>query len=690
MTDFFRRIKGFIHQPWFAVLILVAIGLSLYLPQMGDLGYYRDDWNNIFNADSRGSEMLIDHYAIDRPADGYLLAAAYDVFGANSLPYRLINLASRILAAVCFSLTIAIVWKRPTFAVFASGALFLVFPGYLRQVDGITYLPHQLAMAAMMASIYLSVWALTLKRVLWRGIAIISAVALSMSAMLLMEYYIGMEALRFCFIWAYGANRNRRTFWPELLNVIISYLPYLIGTMLFFIWRSFLFEAVRAGTDLASIFDQFRHAPRYVLSTWIQKTLMNLFKLLAGSWVIPPYHLLNGIDVRFFFKILLQVALPTLLFAASFLIMTRERKAGPEPAKDASADQKPGMRWQVQWILIGLFSALVEILLLVVATREITFASSLDRFTYHASFSAVMVLIGVIALIEGRMVKFFLLTGVVLFAVLSQRATTLNYVRQTELENDFWWQLSWRIPDLEDGTMVLLHNAGFSAEEDYENFVPLYLIYRRKQGYVQIVSDVLNESTIRAVKAGSSEDRVVRQIYLFRDYANVVAVTKPTPKSCLQLIDGANPIYSPLDYSRIDEVGFASDLNLIHLDKPGYYPNPSFFGAEPTHESWCYAYAQMGLAQQRGDFAAAAKLADDAIAAGYHAEDPVEWIPVVQAFAYSGRIEEETRGYLAILKTDSYLRFQSCGYFRRAGESLELDETEAAGNRFLIEELCEN
>lgn len=690
MTNNIQRIKGIVYQRWFAILVLIAIGLSLYLPGMGGLGYYRDDWNNIFNADSRGAEMLIEHYAIDRPADGYLLYAAYEVFGADSLPYRRINLASRIFAAVCFSLTIAAVWRRPTFAVFASGALFLVFPGYLRQVDGLTYLPHQLAMAAMMVSIYLSIWGLTLERVLWRGIAAVLSVALSIAAMLLMEYYIGMEALRFCLIWAFDANRNRRSFGSGLRHAVTRYLPYLIGTLFFFFWRSFLFEAVRAGTDVASIFDQFQHAPRYVLSTWIQKTLMNLFKLLAGSWVVPPYQVLNGIDVRAFFKILLQALLPTLLFAASFLLMTRERQAQAASRETNPSEKNPVMRWQVQWILIGLFSALVEILLLVIATREITFASSLDRFTYHASFSAVLVFIGVVSLIEGRMVKFFLLVTAVLFSVLSQRMTYMNYVGQTELENDFWWQLSWRIPEIEDGTMVLIHNAGFSAEEDYENFVPLSLIYRRKQGYVRIISDVLNESTIRAVKTGSSEDRVVRQIYLFRDYAKVIAATKPTPKSCLQLIDGTNPIYSPLDYSRIDEVGFASDLNLIHLDQPGYYPNPNFFGAEPTHESWCYAYSQMTLAQQRREFAKVAELADEAIAAGYHAEDPVEWIPVVQAFAYSGRIDAETRGYLAILKTDPYLRYQACGYFRRAGEILDLSEMETEGNLFLIEELCEN
>ena len=71
------RLRSCIYKKWFSILLLILIGGSLYLPNMSELGYYRDDWNNLFNADSRGTEMLIEHYASDRPADGYLLSAAY-------------------------------------------------------------------------------------------------------------------------------------------------------------------------------------------------------------------------------------------------------------------------------------------------------------------------------------------------------------------------------------------------------------------------------------------------------------------------------------------------------------------------------------------------------------------------------------------------------------------------------------
>ena len=120
---------------------------------------------------------------------------------------------------------------------------------------------------------------------------------------------------------------------------------------------------------------------------------------------------------------------------------------------------------------------------------------------------------------------------------------------------------------------------------------------------------------------GTVDERMVRKIYLLQDYSKVLAVTKPTAKSCVQVIDGRNPIYSPFDSSRIAAVGFASEPDRILLDGVARYPDPALFGAEPARE-WCYSYAQMSVAQQKQDWAEAARIADAAIVAGYHSEDP--------------------------------------------------------------------
>ena len=189
-------------------LILILITLTVYLPGINQLGYYRDDWNNVFNAFTQGADMLIRHYASDRPADGYLLSAAYSLFGPAPLPYLLINLVCRFLIGLLFYLTLRTVWKGQRFPAFVAAALFLIFPGFLRQVDGIAYLPHQIAMLCGMLSIFLTVQSLaSRKKTLAAGLTLLSLL-LAIAEMFLMEYYLGLEGLRLLLIAAYFYNRS--------------------------------------------------------------------------------------------------------------------------------------------------------------------------------------------------------------------------------------------------------------------------------------------------------------------------------------------------------------------------------------------------------------------------------------------------------------------------------------------------
>ena len=75
------------------------------------------------------------------------------------------------------------------------------------------------------------------------------------------------------------------------------------------------------------------------------------------------------------------------------------------------------MTWQVQWIILGFVSVVLTITPLLLAEREITFSSSLDRFAYPGSLCAILFILGIIGLISVRWVKMLLLTLMVTAAV---------------------------------------------------------------------------------------------------------------------------------------------------------------------------------------------------------------------------------------------------------------------------------
>ena len=141
------------------IAAIIIVGCLIYIPGINDLGLYRDDWNNYYNAVVRGGEMLKQHYASDRPADGALLTWFFYAFKTNNTAYLIYNLVCRILGAVFLALSLLIVWPRtPKMAAFA-GLLAVLFPGFLQQIDGIAYVPHQTAMFCFLFSLWLTVLA---------------------------------------------------------------------------------------------------------------------------------------------------------------------------------------------------------------------------------------------------------------------------------------------------------------------------------------------------------------------------------------------------------------------------------------------------------------------------------------------------------------------------------------------------
>ena len=680
-----EKIRPILTRKFVLYLILLMVAGMIYLPGMREIGYYRDDWNNVYNAFTQGAEMLIRHYASDRPADGYLLSWVYTLFGPDPFPYLLYNFACRFLSALCFFETLILIWPRRRGAAFCAAAFFLIFPGYLRQVDGIAYLPHQLAMLSICASIWLSIFIFQIKK---RSLQVLSgffSVLLALIEMFLMEYYIGLEALRFFLIGLYIYNHSQKTIFQTIRKTVLVFLPWLAGAAIFFYWRSFLFEASRHGTDVESVLTPLFQHPKYVGLSLLAKLIKNTAKIIFGSWTVPPYNVLNGTNVKDFWPAVVLASAAVFLFLVPFFgLIRQEKKAVLNHGMEELQDKK--ISWQIQWLFAGFFSVVLTITPLILAEREITFSSSLDRFAYPGSLCAILFILGLIGLISVEWVKTVLIALMVLTAVMTQRINQQNHILQTRLTKDFWWQLSWRAPDISEYTLVIANPGGFSPEEDYEVFSPINLIYYPERDHTAVGSEVLNTGSIRNAQMGLVTDRTVREIYVWKDYNNLLALTKPTEKSCLQVIDGSNPVYSPDEWSKIVEIGSYSKIDRIIPDAEAHIPAQAFFGEEPEH-GWCYYYEKMSLAQQRQDWDGLADIADEALAKGESAEDRVEWIPLVMGYALTGR-QEDAKPYGEILKTNEYLRFQACNYFSKSARLLETSLVDPEGLSWLVNEFC--
>ena len=540
-------------------------------------------------------------------------------------------------------------------------------------------------MLCICISIYLSILSLKIGNIVLKVILILLSIALAMAEMFLMEYYIGLEAFRLLLIGFYLYNHSSGKKLQIIGRTVLAFLPWLAGAVLFFWWRSFLFDASRNGTDVQGVLTPLFQHPKYMGLSLLARIIKNTAKITFGAWTVPIYNVLNGIDVKRFWP---AAALAFVISVCFIIVLIRLSRAEPGTiiTENTETSVSPKMTWQVQWIILGFVSVVLTITPLLLAEREITFSSSLDRFAYPGSLCAILFILGIIGLISVRWVKMLLLTLMVTAAVMTQIINKENHITQTRLTRDFWWQLSWRAPDISEYSLVVANPGGFSPEEDYEIFSPIHLIYYPERDHTAVGSEVLNPGTIRNAQMGLITDRTIREIYVWKDYNNLLALTKPTEKSCLQAIDGSNPLYSPDEWSKITEIGAFSKLDRIITDSEPHIPSSQFFGEEPEHD-WCYFYEKMSLSQQKEDWKELTAIADEALSKGEYAEDRVEWIPLVMGYALMGRIED-ARPYGEILKTNEYLRFEACSYYKKAVEKISQPVPSSDGQRWLTEEFC--
>ena len=640
------------------IAAVASVGILLYLPGVKGLGYYRDAWNNFYNLTVRGPEMLIQAFEADRPADGHLVAALYRLFGTNIRPYLIYDLCCRILSSVFFSLTLMTIWPRFPRAAALAGVLAVVFPGFLQQVDAITYLAHQTAMLCFMCSLWLTVLSCVgTNRVRNYSLVFLSMV-LSFVNVMLMEYYIGMEIYRFALIYMVKREKFSRKNIKDVLSLFwktaLSYIPYLFPVAGFVIWRVFFFNATRNGTNVMSeIVYPFITHPLRETSDFAVRFAKSVWKLFVGVWSVPVHNVINNLSMENFVKSLIS-AFVIVLAGAILMYFVDNEKSNSDGRKDGTET--------VQWLCFGLICGTISIFPLVISGRDINFSSSLDRFAWPGMIGAILTLIGLIGSLRNSLLRNVFFVAVLLVSVFVQWQNQANYIEIWNNTRDYWQQLIWRAPSIKPETTIVT-GAAILAEEDYEIFSPASMIYYPYvDSWAPVSAEILSENTVRDIRMGKKIVRRVRQIYTEKDYKQLLAISKPGKNACLRVIDGNNPIYSVRDYTRIPEIGSYSRLEQIVTDpdEPGIIP--FFLGTEQEH-GWCYYYEKMELALQQNDPHTAAALADEAFEKKFAALDSVELVPVIEAYIKTGRTDD-ARFLLDELLSDDYMALMAENYFK--------------------------
>ena len=645
--------KEWLHK-WYFVPLLVFISALAYLPHIRDFGYYRDDWYLMYSANALGGSVFKGIYAIDRPARALLMSLVYSVFGLNPLYYNLSAYVFRVLGALAFLWTLRMLWPRQRLTILIAAILFLIYPGFLSSPNAIDYQAQQIGLFLAHLSIALSVKAISgdTRRV-YRVVFWLLSFLMAWMYLGFVEYFLGLEVFRLAAIAVLAGRSKGIKMWQWARQTLCQWLPFSIGPLGFVIWRFFIFSSERKATDLGAQVGIFMDSPLLVGVGWMSTLLKDVFEAIVLSWGVPFSNLWDSPEhLR---EILITVVLAALSVLAVVIMLRLEKDE--ESAPDVGQDM-----WRTEAFWLGLIAVVAGFVPVILSNRDADFGN-LSRYMLASSSGVVILICVFISQFNSQRARSLMLCLLVGSSILTHYFNGIGWARSSEAMQDFWWQVSWRVPQLEQGTTLIVNYSHSPIEEDYFIWGPANLLYRPQsldpvKVRPAIWGMVLSQESATSILAKAEPELIERRsIQTFVDFGNVIVLTQPTPSSCVQVLDGRSPAVSEFEQYDIQSVASASDQGHILLNEQ-VPPPVGIFGPEPER-GWCYYYEKATLAYQRGDWTTVLDLGKEAEAMSFSAADPVEWMPFIQAAVHL--YDRKTIYKLAPkVKSSPFLAVQAC------------------------------
>jgi hypothetical protein len=664
MRKFLDRLTAFRFSAATFPLFLLGLCLLAYAPLITRLGFYWDDFPINWIATTMGGEGLARYFSTNRPVWGLVYRLTTLLLGSRPITWQIFAILLRWLCGLALWFLLRLLWPerdeqfsgRRSFAAWAA-ALFVIYPGFSQQYIAFLYSHFYIIQAAFLLSLGLMVLAHRKKqggRWFWPLTG--TALLLSLLNLLSMEYFFLLDLLRPVLLWLVIASTipDHR---ERLKRVSLAWLPYLLIFAGAMFWRSVLFGFHTYQPALAG---QFKSQPVETLLHLIPLMLGDVWKTSVVAWAqafIPPTAL--DIGVRHFQRYWLFLA-AGIVISALYLVFYKSEGRGDGP-RSSTFQEDPGghkasilrkiqgrlfsERWALQPILIGLLALFIAGGPFWLADLKVGLVFSNDRFTIPFMLGASLAWAGLLAFAPlPRWSKAGLLAVALGFAIGLQYQNAVSYSTDWSQQRSLFWQMVWRMPDLQPNTALLSNELPLTHYSDNSLTAPLNWIYDPQNDpavmkYALLYPTVRAETKLSTYEAGQPIDIDYLATTFQGSTSQMVAIFY-NPPGCLRVLDPQVDVYNwmvPL-YLRdhLNQVNFTPILSEPQHGKPAPRPPASIYGSEIAH-GWCYYFEKADLARQLGEWQKVAALGDEAFSSSDYPNDPLERFPFIEGYAHVGR-----------------------------------------------------
>ncbi len=637
------------YRKYIEIALFFLVAAALYLPFAHQFGYYNDDWYTMYAARVAGPEIFREIYSIDRPAREFVAVPLYLLFKGQPFYYSLIAYLFRVLGAFSLLWLLRLLWKERHTETYVTSFLFLIYPGFLSMPIAIDFQSHLIGMMCAFLSLGLTVQALntsqiTLKWGCWLGAALLGWVYLGQ-----MEYYIGFELVRLAIIIMIKLRTHR---WGSaIIPSLKAWVPYSIIPVFFVIWREFFFNNDRKVTETGTQLGMLLSNPLLTLYTWGVNFAESFINVIFLAWGLPLSKYAFSLDLHASLVGFLLAGVLVVTTIAVIAIFNRD-----ENGENHANWQKEMTFLGIAWVIFGLIPVIL-------ANRSMIFAGY-SRYGFVSSVGGVMFLAVLLSQLQKWPFRMAILAFLVFSASFTHYGNGKQYADDAESMRTFWWQVSWRVPQMQEETTIIADYYKAAINETSFVWGPANQIYYpvlmgKRFIRTGVYALLLNQDTVtRVLTRQPSYTDPYNIVRTFPNFRKVLIITQPSPGACVHVIDGRQPEYSTAEQPGVMMIGSYSDTSLIQTDASSHIPPAFLFGTEPAHD-WCYYYQVASLARQKQDWDAVIAAANEAQSQGFMPQDPIEWMPFLQAYLEQGNTEKASE-IARMIAHDRFVALQAC------------------------------
>lgn len=564
-----------------------------------------------------------------RPFAFWIYELLTPIFKTQMPLYQLTSLLLRWLSTWLLYLNLRRLLPQKKETALWASILFIIYPGFLQQPIAMSFSLHFASLALLMTSILMMQVALETQNRLkfW---ALSSMSLLMMAGMFPIEYFVGWELLRPLVIWI--KLPEEETLLKKVGKTLNIWLPYLAIFAGYLYWRMFLAVSTKYPTTML---DAIRSEPLTGIWQLIQRIGHDL-------WLASARVLGNLTDITLRGRLgLASFALGLIVAGALFVVLIVQQR-----------EQNTGKSFPFWLIAIGILAMLAGGPVIWFADIPMTLDFPWDRTTLVLLLGACLTWTG-ISLLLPRTIRIALLSLIVGLSVTFHLQNINTYFREWEQVREIFWQLTWRAPGIEPGTMVMMDGLptfyypsnsytsllNWTYDPEASDSEVNYKIIEISQRLGNVLPSLEPDTP---VIHGSFKGNTSRSITIFK-----------TSSGCLHVLLPDDRYYRDIAPA-LNESMLLTDENLIKSNPAEPASPPILMYPEPAH-GWCYYLQKAELARQEEDWEKIAEIARVVESQSLTPPVPFDWAVFAEGFArlgnfgraaqYLERISSQPPGY---------------------------------------------